>query len=262
MGCGENLVPLRPQAKRFADYLSSPSPAANLRGLITLFLVDKEKNKVDNIESSLKPIKIVVFLRKDIQMSYRGKRLFDIVFSLLFLVVFLPLMGLVAIVLRIFQGNPIIYCRKVVGLNGKPFIMFKFRTMINNADTREIQFFKRLSLKEGLNDDPRITKIGSFLRKISVDELPQFFNVLRGDMSVIGPRPKPEWMIDKFLEKRRNIYLSLKPGITGMVKATSRNLSDFSQEYENLEKRYYYNHSFKLDIVILFKTIFTLFKGR
>ena len=195
-------------------------------------------------------------------MSYKGKRLFDIVFSLLFLIVFLPLMGLVAIVLRIFQGDPIIYYRKVAGLNGKSFIMFKFRTMINNAEAEEITVVERRLLKENLDGDSRITKMGAFLRKTSIDELPQLFNVLRGDMSLIGPRHQPKWMIDRFSEKRRNIHLSFKPGMTGMVQVTSRNLSDFSQEYENLEKCYYYNHSLKFDIVILFKTIFTLFKGR
>jgi len=171
-------------------------------------------------------------------------------------------MGLVAIVLRIFQGDPIIYYKEVVGSNGKSFAMFKFRTMVNNADTKEITVLERRSLKEKPDNDSRITKIGVFLRKASIDEFPQFFNVLRGDMSLVGPRPKSQWMIDNFSKERRTIYLSFKPGMTGMIQATNRSLSDFSQEYEDLEKYYYYNHSFVFDIIIFFKTIFTLFKGR
>lgn len=195
-------------------------------------------------------------------MNYKGKRLFDIIFSLIFLIVFLPLMGMVVIVLRIFQGNPIIYYKKMIGFNGKSFTMFKFRTMVNNADTKEIAIFERRSLEEKSDNDSRITKIGAFLRKISIDELPQLFNVLIGDMSLIGPRPRPEWIVDKFSKARRIIYSSFRPGITGIVQATSRNLSVFSQEYEDLERHYCFNHSFVFDIVILFKTIFTLFKGR
>jgi len=195
-------------------------------------------------------------------MNYRGKRLFDVIFSLLFLIVFLPLMGLVAIVLRIFQGGPIFYYKRMIGFNEKSFNMFKFRTMVNNADDREITVFERRSLREKPDNDSRITRIGIFLRKTSIDEFPQFFNVLKGDMSLVGPRPNPKWIIDSFSEERRTIYLSFKPGITGMVQATNRNLSDFSQEHKRLEKYYFLNHSFMFDIVILFKTIFTLFKGR
>ncbi len=195
-------------------------------------------------------------------MNYKRKRLFDIIFSLLFLIVFLPLIGLVAIVLRIFQGNPIIYYKEVIGLNGESFTMFKFRTMVNNADTEEIAILKRRPLKEKLDNDSRITKIGVFLRKTSIDEFPQFFNVLRGDMNLVGPRPRPKWIIDSLSKERKTIYLSFRPGITGIVQVTNRGLSSFSQEYEDLERYYYYNHSFIFDIVILFKTIFALFKGR
>ena len=195
-------------------------------------------------------------------MNCKKKRLFDVIFSILFLIVFLPLMGLVAIVLRIFQGNPIIYYKKMIGLNGKSFAMLKFRTMVNNAEAEEKTVYERRLSREKLDNDSRITKIGTFLRKTSIDELPQLFNVLGGDMSLVGPRPIPEWIVDKLSKERKAIYLSFRPGITGIVQATNRNLGDFSQEFKHLEKHYYLNHSFVFDITILFKTIFTLFKGR
>lgn len=180
------------------------------------------------------------------------KRLFDICIGL----VALPFVLLTIIILAPFyyfmDRGPIFYLGKRLGQNGKPFAMFKFRSMkVNAPDIR---------LKDGStyngDDDPRVTKLGRFLRKTSIDEIPQFLNVLKGDMSLIGPRPDPLDWLDKYREEEK-VFLSVKPGITGYNQAYYRNSADAQEKIDN-DVYYAKNISFLLDVKIILKTVKTV----
>ncbi|MFK2294568.1 sugar transferase [Bacteroides fragilis] len=148
--------------------------------------------------------------------------------------------------------GPIFYSGKRLGRYGKPFPMYKFRSMkVNAPDIR---------LKDGStyngDDDPRVTKLGRFIRKTSLDEIPQILNVLKGDMSLIGPRPDPLDWLGKYKEEEK-VFLNVRPGITGYSQAYYRNSAD-AQEKINNDVYYAKNMSFALDIKIFFKTIKTV----
>jgi len=162
------------------------------------------------------------------------------------LIIFSPL-------IYFYDKGPIFYNAKRIGLNGKPFKMFKFRTMIVNAPD--------IRLPDGstynAEDDTRVTKIGKFLRKTSIDELPQIFNVLKGEMSLIGPRPDPvDWLQKYSVEEK--IFLTVKPGITGYNQAYFRNSADATTKIIN-DIFYAENISFILDLKIFLKTLQTVF---
>lgn len=180
------------------------------------------------------------------------KRVIDICIGL----VALPFVLLTIIILAPFyyfmDRGPIFYLGKRLGQNGKPFAMFKFRSMkVNAPDIR---------LKDGStyngDDDPRVTKLGRFLRKTSIDEIPQFLNVLKGDMSLIGPRPDPLDWLDKYREEEK-VFLSVKPGITGYNQAYYRNSADAQEKIDN-DVYYAKNISFLLDVKIILKTVKTV----
>lgn len=180
------------------------------------------------------------------------KRVFDFVFAL----ILSPFVVLLIIVLAPFylfmDKGPLFYNAKRIGRNGKPFKMFKLRTMIVNAPD--------IRLEDGStyngDDDPRITKLGRILRKTSFDELPQIFNVLIGDMSFIGPRPDPlDWM-EKYSEEQK-FFLTVRPGISGYNQAYFRNSVDGIEKMKN-DLYYARNISFILDCKIFFKTLKTI----
>jgi len=133
------------------------------------------------------------------------KRFFDIACSAVVLILFSPLFLLAALLIKIEDGGPVFYRGARVGKNGEKFRMFKFRSMVMNAD--------RIGGPSTADDDPRITKTGKFLRKTKLDEIPQFINVLTGDMSIVGPRPEVEHYVNMFTREERAI-LSVRPGIT------------------------------------------------
>lgn len=181
------------------------------------------------------------------------KRLFDIIIGLCALPFVLILVLIIGPVIWIQDNGPVFYAGKRLGLNGKPFGMLKFRSMkVNAPDIR---------LEDGStyngDDDPRVTKIGRFLRKTSIDEIPQLINVLIGDMSLIGPRPDPLDWLDKYKPEER-IFLTVRPGITGYSQAYYRNSADAQQKIDN-DVYYAKNVSFLLDIKIILKTIKTVF---
>ena len=182
------------------------------------------------------------------------KRLLDIFISFLYLpFVFLAIIIFGPIIYFTDRG-PIFYCGKRIGKNGNPFKMIKFRSMkVNAPDIR----LEDGSTYNGEND-PRVTKIGKFLRKTSLDELPQFLNVFIGQMSLIGPRPDPLDWLDKYPEDIK-VFLTVRPGITGYSQAYFRNSAD---GYEKMQNDAYYakNLSFWFDIKVLFKTLVTVFK--
>ena len=195
--------------------------------------------------------------------TYVIKRLLDIVGSAFALLISSPLMLGTAIAIKLDDGGPIFFSQKRIGLHGKPFTMYKFRSMVTNAE----ELKKKLAEENGqtdrfifkMKDDPRITKVGRFIRKTSLDEFPQFFNVLKGDMSLVGPRPA----LPEEVARYGSLYsarLLVKPGITGPWQVSGR--SDLSQEQsEYLDVSYIENWSIAGDLAILAKTVLVVFRG-
>ncbi len=191
------------------------------------------------------------------------KRIFDIVMALFALLILLPVFIIIAILIKSDDGGPIFYKHKRVGKNGKSIYVYKFRSMAVNAD-EIFSHFTEEQIKEfekyyKLENDPRITRIGDFLRKTSLDELPQFLNILKGDMSFVGPRPVVEKELNKF-GNGQDLLLSVKPGLTGLWACSGR--SDTTYE-ERVKKELYYaeNYSMKLDLLCFFKTCLSVVKG-
>ena len=196
------------------------------------------------------------------------KRVFDILCAIMGLIVLIPLIILVKVVYLFNKDtNSIFYTQTRIGLNGKEFKLYKFRTMVPNADELLKEVLKdplrrrEWSLTQKLHNDPRVTKIGRFLRKTSLDEMPQMLNVLKGDMSMIGPRPLIKHELDDH-HGNHDLYEAVKPGITGWWAVNGR--SDIEDYNDRLELEYYYvnNKSIKLDFLVLFKTIQVLFNKK
>jgi len=197
----------------------------------------------------------------------KWKRPFDIFFSLIAILILLPIMLVIAILIKIFDRGNCIYTQRRVGLNGKEFNIFKFRTMYTDADKRLENLLKNdLKAKEEwekffkLKNDPRVTPIGKFLRKTSLDELPQFFNVLKGDMSIVGPRPVTKEELIKFYKDKAELYKSVRPGITGYWQVTSRNNITSYEERVKMDVWYIENQSFLLDLKIVLKTVLAMIR--
>ena len=195
------------------------------------------------------------------------KRLIDILGGLVGCVLLVPITMAVYIARKVLKEDdgPMFYEHLRYGKDGKKFRIYKFRSMCIDADKRLKEYLEqneeaRIEFEENhkLKDDPRITKLGKFIRKTSIDELPQFINVLKGDMSLIGPRPIVDGEIEKYGENKEK-FLSVKPGLTGYWAANGR--SDITYE-ERMKMELYYvdNISFKLDIQIFFKTIISVMK--
>ena len=194
------------------------------------------------------------------------KRLFDIIVALIGCIALLPLMLIVKIC-NIISGdlNPIFFSQNRIGKNGKEFKFYKFRSMIPNADEALFKLLeknperaKEYKLNKKLENDPRITKIGNVLRKTSLDEVPQMINVLKGDMSLIGPRPLIEGELDLH-NGDHELYESVRPGITGWWACNGRSATTYE---ERLKLEYYYvqNMSLKLDIKCIIKTVLAVIK--
>lgn len=198
------------------------------------------------------------------------KRLFDIVFSLVALIMLTPIFLILGIWILFDDGFPIFFKQKRSGLNDQPFEMYKFRSMKNKQVPTPSNSHNEYNWKNGVPDDfifkatsednPNITNVGRVIRKYSLDELPQFINVLKGDMSIIGPRPEiiPITRCYNSYQKRR---LEVKPGITGWAQANGRSEIDHGQKIEH-DLYYVDNFSLWLDVKIFFKTIMQVVVGR
>ena len=192
------------------------------------------------------------------------KRLFDIIVSFLGLLILSPLFLLLTILIKCDSKGPVFFIQKRVGRNGKKFGIFKFRTMRINAEEL-IASFTPEQLKEWkenfkLKNDPRITRVGKFLRNTSLDELPQLINIFIGNMSLVGPRPIVEEELEWYGEKK-NVLLSVRPGLTGWWATNGRSEVSYPDRCD-YELYYVYNCSLLLDIKILFKTFSAVFSRK
>ena len=207
---------------------------------------------------------------KDMSMGERNKnrrfyhlvkRMIDVVLSLFGLVLISPFVVIIAILIKIDSKGPVFFKHHRIGKNGKPFSMYKFRTMKDGAEAM-INDFTPEQLEEWnenfkLKDDPRITRIGKFLRKTSLDELPQLINILKGDMSIVGPRP----IIEEELEgygNDKDEFLSIRPGLTGWWASNGRSEISYPERC-SYELYYVRNESFWLDVKVMFLSVISVF---
>lgn len=180
------------------------------------------------------------------------KRIFDILVALVALLIFSPLIILSAVIIKLYDGGPIFYSQIRVGKGGRPFKMWKLRSMREDADKLRASLVGDV-IRFKMKNDPRITPIGRFIRKASIDEMPQLWNVLRGDMSIVGPRPPIPEEVKKYNAKQLG-RLRVPQGITCYWQVMGRNELDFDQQVD-LDLKYIEEQSFLTDLKILAKTI-------
>ncbi len=184
--------------------------------------------------------------------KYITKEIFDRVVAFVALVLLMPVFAFVAVLIKLDSPGPVFFMQERVGRNGKLFKTFKFRTMVNGADkkTKGIYIDK---------NNPYVTRVGKILRRTGIDELPQLINVLKGDMSLVGPRPTLKYQVEKYndFQKKR---LLMKPGITGWALVNGRNKLTWPERIK-LDVWYVEHWSFWLDLKILFKTVWVVAKG-
>ncbi|MGH7829518.1 MAG: sugar transferase, partial [Candidatus Binatia bacterium] len=191
------------------------------------------------------------------------KRAIDVACSTVALTLLLPILAVVAIAIKLESKGPVFFRQERIGLGRKKFRLVKFRTMVSDAEAR-LQELERHNEVRGaafkIKDDPRVTRVGRILRKFSLDELPQFFNVLKGDMSLVGPRPLPVRDVERFDARWQKRRFSVKPGITCLWQANGRHEISF-EHWMELDLQYIDSWSLKLDFDILMKTIPAVFRG-
>jgi lipopolysaccharide/colanic/teichoic acid biosynthesis glycosyltransferase len=195
--------------------------------------------------------------------QYSWKRWTDVIGSILLLAVALPLWLIIPLVIKLDDGGPVIYRRRVMGKDGRQFDAFKFRTMVVNADevmARNPQLQQEFEKNSKLQNDPRITRVGRLLRKTSLDEFPQLINVLFGQMSLIGPRMISPQELSRFGGQAKQL-LSVKPGCSGPWVVSGRQDIPYEQRVE-LELNYIKNWSLSLDIRLLAKTAMAMLSMR
>lgn len=189
-----------------------------------------------------------------------AKRIVDVIASLLGICLLLPVAIIVAILIRLDSKGNVVFSQKRIGLNGKTFNMYKFRSMVVNAEELKEKLKKQNEMSGPMfkmKDDPRVTKIGKFIRKTSIDELPQLMNVLKGDMSLVGPRPSLPKEVSQF-EPWMKERLLVKPGLTCYWQVSGRNDIDFV-DWMKLDIKYVRERSLLVDLKLIFKTFFVLF---
>ncbi|HCA04772.1 MAG TPA: exopolysaccharide biosynthesis protein, partial [Ruminococcaceae bacterium] len=193
------------------------------------------------------------------------KRIFDLICSCIALILLSPFFIAISISIKINDNGPVFFGHKRIGKNGKEFKLYKFRSMVTNAeeliDTFTPEQLEEFKQNFKLENDPRITPIGKFLRKTSLDEIPQLINIIKGEMSIVGPRPvtEEETMI---FGSYRDLMLSVPPGLTGYWAAYGRGDTTGYRRRRAMEVYYVMHRSVWLDIKIIFKTFVTVFTGK
>ena len=206
-------------------------------------------------------VKDELIMNDSSRIGYRFiKRTIDIIFSILGLVLLSPLLIIIAIIIKIDSKGPIFFSQERVGYKGNHFKMYKFRSMVLNAEELKEKLQEKNEMSGPMfkmKDDPRVTKIGKFIRKTSIDELPQLINVLLGQMSLVGPRPSLPKEVEKF-ETWMLERLNVKPGLTCYWQVSGRNDIDF-EDWMKLDIKYVNERNLWIDIKLIFKTVFVLF---
>jgi lipopolysaccharide/colanic/teichoic acid biosynthesis glycosyltransferase len=191
------------------------------------------------------------------------KRAFDLLGSLLLLLLLSPLLVVLALLVKLTSAGPVLYRWRVVGKGGRPFVGYKFRSMVTNADELKAELENRNEMTGPvfkLTHDPRITPLGSWMRRYSLDELPQLFSVVRGDMSLVGPRPPLVTEYERFTEYQKQ-KLAVMPGITCLWQVSGRNQVRDFDEWVRLDLEYIRDWSLTMDLKILLRTVSEVFAG-
>jgi len=183
-------------------------------------------------------------------MSLTIKRVFDIVAAASLLVLLVPVLSVIAFLIWVKMGRPVLFRQQRPGQNGKPFVLLKFRTMLSDLDESG----------QPLPDHERITQLGRFLRSTSLDEVPELINVLRGEMSLVGPRPLLMEYLSEYTDEQHRRH-KVRPGITGLAQVSGRNLLDWEERFR-LDVWYVDNRSFLLDLWIILATLRTVVSRR
>jgi exopolysaccharide biosynthesis polyprenyl glycosylphosphotransferase len=251
----------------FFDRVEKAIRACELEGVECWLLADFFETKIS--ETSVdrfygRPV-LVFRCGTGISWSRLVKELMDLAGALAAVVVLSPIMLAAAIAIKVTSRGPVLFRQERAGLNGKPFVMYKFRSMVTNAEQLK-QELARLNEMSGpvfkLTDDPRVTKVGRVLRKRSIDEFPQLFNVLRLEMSLVGPRPLPLDEVRRFDDLSHRRRLSVRPGLTCTWQVSGRNdVKDF-KDWVRMDLEYIDKWSLWLDIKILWRTIWVVLLGR
>jgi exopolysaccharide biosynthesis polyprenyl glycosylphosphotransferase len=240
--------------------------ACELEGVEVWLMADFFQTQISRTTVDIFQNRPVLVFRSVPELSWQSiaKSLLDFVGAAVLLIILSPLLLFTAIAIKLTSPGPIIFKQQRCGLNGRPFTMYKFRSMITDAEQRkhELAMFNEMTGPVfKISNDPRITPIGRFLRKYSIDELPQLWNVLRGEMSLVGPRPLPVDEVQRFDDLSHRRRLSVKPGLTCLWQISGRSeVKDF-KEWVKLDLEYIDNWSFWLDLKILLQTIPIVLKG-
>ncbi len=225
-----------------------------------------EKVLIESYTSTTQPFNFEGFQCKIKHLP--TKRIFDLGFSTLALLFLGPIYLFITALIRISSPGKAIYFHERIGRGGKPFRCYKFRTMFADADERLSEILdscpamkKEWEAAHKLKNDPRVTPIGKFLRKCSLDELPQFWNVIKGDLSIVGPRPVLQEEIDKHFGLKAAKILSIRPGITGIWQVSGRSDTTYTQRVA-LDEKYIDEHHFLFDLKLIVKTVPAMFSSR
>lgn len=225
---------------------------------IRIIINNYKSHGAQSYVSSVGTYPVLTYHRVSLNMSSRAlKRVIDVIGAICGIILSSPLMLITGIAVKLDSKGPMVFKQRRVGLNGRQFNMYKFRSMCIDAEDKKQELLEQNEVQSGLmfkmHNDPRITRVGKFIRKTSLDELPQFFNVLRGDMSLVGTRPPT---LDEVSKYERNHWrrMSIKPGITGMWQVSGRSqITDF-EEIVELDTEYIDTWSVFLDLKIIIKT--------
>ena len=220
------------------------------------------ENVVDNISILKLPVKGYNKILKSNMPFKIVKRTIDVTLSSIAMVLLMPLFAIIAIAIKLESKGPVLFKHTRIGKDGKIIKIYKFRSMVDNAEDL-IKKFTPEQMEEykknyKLSNDPRVTKVGKFLRKTSLDELPQLINIIKGDLSIIGPRPVVAEELKKYGENASK-FLSVTPGLTGYWAANGRSCTSYEQRMQ-MEMYYIDNLSFKMDAKVFFKTIEAVLK--